>query len=524
MILDPFGRPIDAATLKRPESRVLAAATIQDRMSGYPSSGLTPFRLARIFRAADDGDMQAQAELFEEMEEKDGHLFSQLQTRKLAVQGLEWKVEPADESKKAREMADACDAMLGGLTDLDDNILDMLDAIAKGYSVMELIWDASAGQAEIVGMEWIHPKKITFLNQMTPRVITEASPVEGEDLRPFKFVYHRYKARSGYDTRAGILRVCAWMYLFKNYDVKDWVGFTEVFGKPMRLGKYDAGASQQDKDTLETAVRLLGSDAAGIISKSTEIEFIQAKLSGTVDVFSSLAEFCDSQMSKAILGQTLTSDAGINGSRALGQVHNEVRGDLTRADAKALGRTVSQQIIRPYIGYNFGWDAPMPKAAPIYEDPEDMEAVGRIYQVLSELIDISQEHISSRFNIPLLQKGETPVLSRTAATDKKVPTLQTREQTKQALKNTPAPAFTAEQMPLEGLAAKVIPEATAAMERQVKYVLKLIHDADSFPEAMDAILAAYPDLDMAAFSDLMARTLSNAELYGHMTAGDDANS
>ncbi|MDL2275849.1 DUF935 domain-containing protein, partial [Desulfosarcina sp. OttesenSCG-928-G10] len=252
--------------------------------------------------------------------------------------------------------------------------------------------------------------------------------------------------------------------------------------------------------------------------------FIQAKLSGTVDVFSSLAEFCDSQMSKAILGQTLTSDAGINGSRALGQVHNEVRGDLTRADAKALGRTVSQQIIRPYIGYNFGWDAPMPKAAPIYEDPEDMEAVGRIYQVLSELIDISQEHISSRFNIPLLQKGETPVLSRTAATDKKVPTLQTREQTKQALKNTPAPAFTAEQMPLEGLAAKVIPEATAAMERQVKYVLKLIHDADSFPEAMDAILAAYPDLDMAAFSDLMARTLSNAELYGHMTAGDDANS
>nr|WP_261949073.1 DUF935 domain-containing protein [Paenibacillus melissococcoides] len=31
---------------------------------------------------------------------------------------------------------------------------------------------------------------------------------------------HRYKARSGHPSRAGVLRVVAWMYLFKNYDSK----------------------------------------------------------------------------------------------------------------------------------------------------------------------------------------------------------------------------------------------------------------------------------------------------------------
>ncbi|CAH8712517.1 DUF935 domain-containing protein, partial [Paenibacillus melissococcoides] len=38
-------------------------------------------RLAQIFREADAGDVLRQMELFEEMEEKDPHLFSQLQTR-----------------------------------------------------------------------------------------------------------------------------------------------------------------------------------------------------------------------------------------------------------------------------------------------------------------------------------------------------------------------------------------------------------------------------------------------------------
>ena len=54
---------------------------MNDKYSMYPSKGLTPQRLARIFRQADDGDVREQMELFEEMEEKDTS-FSQMQTKK----------------------------------------------------------------------------------------------------------------------------------------------------------------------------------------------------------------------------------------------------------------------------------------------------------------------------------------------------------------------------------------------------------------------------------------------------------
>ena len=78
----------------RPVDMTIAAGEINDRYSDYPSRGLNPVKLASILRDADEGNVRSQMELFEEMEEKDAHLFSQMQTRKLAVTGLDWEVQP----------------------------------------------------------------------------------------------------------------------------------------------------------------------------------------------------------------------------------------------------------------------------------------------------------------------------------------------------------------------------------------------------------------------------------------------
>ena len=72
------------------------------------------------------------------------------------------------------------------------------------------------------------------------------------------------------------------MYLFKNYDIKDWVSFCEVFGMPLRLGKYDASASESDKKQLMEAIISLGTDAAGIVPSSTMIEFIESQKTTSV--------------------------------------------------------------------------------------------------------------------------------------------------------------------------------------------------------------------------------------------------
>ena len=121
----PFNPDVDTGT-KRPVTARVAVGDVNDKFSDYPSNGLTPRRLARIFREADEGNVRAQMELFEEMEEKDTHLFSQMQTRKLAVTGLDWEVQPFSEDEIDKEIADFIDEQLKGIENFDEVLIDML--------------------------------------------------------------------------------------------------------------------------------------------------------------------------------------------------------------------------------------------------------------------------------------------------------------------------------------------------------------------------------------------------------------
>lgn len=105
----------------RPVDMTIAAGEINDRYSDYPSRGLNPVKLASILRDADEGNVRSQMELFEEMEEKDAHLFSQMQTRKLAVTGLDWEVQPfSPDDEQDKAIAEWIKDQLLGIENLDD--------------------------------------------------------------------------------------------------------------------------------------------------------------------------------------------------------------------------------------------------------------------------------------------------------------------------------------------------------------------------------------------------------------------
>ena len=227
-----------APAIRRPDFHEVAVAQIQDKYSSYPSNGLTPQRLANIFKEADAGDIMRQAELFEEMEEKDPHLFSQLQTRKNAVTGLDYEVIPFDsDDERDKEIAEFIESELNSIESFEDVMLDLLDAVGKGIAVSEIMWGFEAGRTTVNDIRCRHQKRFFWDDEDDFKVRTQDAP-EGILLPENKFIVHRYKARSGHPARAGVLRVVAWCYLFKNYDLKDWVSFCEVFGMPLRLGKY----------------------------------------------------------------------------------------------------------------------------------------------------------------------------------------------------------------------------------------------------------------------------------------------
>jgi phage gp29-like protein len=412
MILDQYGREIKS---NKPILDEIALQTVRDRYGSYPSHGLTPERLARIFKEADQGDVTRQAELFEEMEEKDLHLTGTLQTRKLAVTGLEWEILPASDSTEDKNIAAAAKEMIEYIEHFDDALLDILDAVGKGFSVGEIMWDISEGKIWIKDIEWVHQRRFTFNSPTvllkTPKLITDDAPVWGEDLPPNKFVVHRYKARSGATPRGGLLRPCAYMYLFKNYDIKDWLIFNELFSVPMRIGKYKPGTPPKEIDALKQAVFNLGVDAAAVVSDSTLIELIESKVTGSNTSFKDFADFCDKAMSKAILGHTGSAE-GTPGKLGDEDQAGNIRQDLLESDAKALMTTIKFQVLAPWVAFNYGPDKGVPKFKLHFEEDDDLEKTARVYGILVKDMnfdEIPADHVHERFGIPKPIAGQKTV-------------------------------------------------------------------------------------------------------------------
>jgi phage gp29-like protein len=377
-------------------------SSLQDRYSSYPAARLTPGRLSAIFQAADLGEIREQIELYEEMEERDAHLASILQTRKVAVQGMRYRIVPYTNNTQDLKIADFVRTVLASLN-FDQIILNILDALGKGYSVNEILWGVNDGQVVVDSIDWINPKRISFAQGEEPRLIEEQGLAITE-LQPWKVIFHRCMLRSGSVVRAGLLRSVAWVYLFKNYALKDWNIFNEVFGMPLRLGKFDPTASPEDRESLFRAITSLGSDAAAIISKNTEIEFVETHGRGgsQENPFGAMAEFCNREMSKAILGQTLTTDVSqATGTYGAARVHHQVRRDIIQSDADSLSSTLRGQLMKPLVGFNFGWDRNLPNLQFYFEEDVDLKALSETYKNLNEMgVSIPQEHIAAVFGLP----------------------------------------------------------------------------------------------------------------------------
>ncbi|MCA9931165.1 MAG: DUF935 domain-containing protein, partial [Anaerolineales bacterium] len=413
-IVDIHGNPIKTKQIREPQSA--SVRHINQTFAGHPSRGLTPAKLARIMEQAEQGDIRAQHELFLDIEEKDGHVFAEMSKRKRALLTVDWDiVPPRNASAKEKKAADYVKELLQDVPNFEDVILDALDAIGHGFACLEMEW-------QMLGKEWL-PKEINKRPQewfMTDRetrtqIRLRDLTMDGAALQPFGWITHIHKAKSGYLARAGLHRVLAWPFLFKNYSVRDLAEFLEIYGLPLRLGIYPSGASDDEKDTLMKAVMNIGHDAAGIIPEGMQIDFKEAA-KGQSDPFEFMVDWCERTQSKAILGGTLTSQAdGKTSTNALGNVHNEVRHDLMMSDGIQLAGTLTRDLVYPLLALNVGGIDDVRRCPRFVFDLQEPEDFGLYADAVPKLVDVGMpipvKWAQDKLRIPAPGKDE-PVLQR----------------------------------------------------------------------------------------------------------------
>lgn len=357
-LVDVNGNPIE--TGKPRESQTARVAHLHHEFAGHPSRGLTPTRLARILESAEQGDIRAQHDLFLDMEEKDGHIFAEMSKRKRALLTGQWDIAPPrNASAREKKTAAAVKELLSDIANLEDVLLDCLDA--------------------------------------------------------FGWITHVHKAKSGYLSRAGLHRVLAWPFLFKNYSVRDLAEFLEIYGLPLRLGTYPSGSGDDEKATLLRAVMQIGHDAAGIIPEGMSIDFKEAA-KGSHDPYQAMMDWCERTQSKTILGGTLTTQAdGKSSTNALGNVHNEVRHDLMMSDSLQLCGTLTRDLVVPMLVLNIGAVEDMRRIPRFTIDLRESEDLGLYAEALPKLVDVGLpvpvSWAQDKLRIPIPEKDE-PVLAR----------------------------------------------------------------------------------------------------------------
>ena len=130
----------------------------------------------------------------------------------------------------------------------------------------------------------------------------------------------------------GLLAKLVPMVLYKRGNMGDWAEFCQIFGMPIREYLYDAG-DEKTREKLLRDARNQGGNAVYIHPKDSDLRLIDCgSKTGSADLYERFMNMCNTEMSIAVLGNTLTTDAKATGTQALGRVHQDEENEMKEDD------------------------------------------------------------------------------------------------------------------------------------------------------------------------------------------------
>ena len=227
-----------------------------------------------------------------------------------------------------------------------------MSGLLYGYSVQEAVYELKP--EGYIGLQWIGEKPMEWFEPKNDgRLIyrPDGTGVESEVDQVFKFFLTRRKATYQQPYGKALLATLYWLFFFKQNGFKFWAKFLERFGTPILLGKC------KDTETEDMSRALLNAHAQSVLSIDAEDDVSILSASGTSGTAGAAFESFNNQLirqiQKVVLGQTLTSGTDGVGSRALGQVHDNVRMDKLKSDIRLVTPTL-QAVVDALCKLN-GW-------------------------------------------------------------------------------------------------------------------------------------------------------------------------
>jgi hypothetical protein len=341
---------------------------------------LTAAGIQSAFRLAESGDTRQLFALYRDLCAAGSHVQAQLGVRKIAVLGEPLTALPLDKTNKADQAAAAAvRRMIQDCENWHDGLLHLLDSVLWPVAVAEKVYmpagdpgpDVPQLRYTLRRIQLVNPALLCFqpdpgaapqhdtfepdlrLYAVSDHGTPDWSWTGARSLDPMRHLVHRGHIFVGLrDNWGGPMRaVLAWWFIAQSG--RDWwAGFMARFGCPYVVAKTDlrdraAVALLEEALAANTILRGM------VIDHKSSVELHAIATSGAADAYDKFISVCHREISKIILGQTLSAEAqptGIGGTTAT--LHGDVREDIRKFDGLRLAASLERQLILPFLELN----------------------------------------------------------------------------------------------------------------------------------------------------------------------------
>lgn len=184
------------------------------------------------------------------------------------------------------------------------------------------------------------------------RILNNPLDLTGRHIDYRQFPAYFLFASLGADT-IGLLESVAPLTIYKRHSWASWDEFEQIFGLPIRIAR-TAINTREHKDDIQQWLETMGTAAYAIIDKQTDIEIKESNRSDAYHIYLEKVSAANREISKRILGQTMTMEDGSSLSQA--QVHANVLKEVHASDLTELTDWVNDTLF-PVLRIH-GFDIP----------------------------------------------------------------------------------------------------------------------------------------------------------------------
>lgn len=532
-------RGVPVAAAPPSPRRTRASLLLDDRQTPTEPQGWghlmpakpTPNYVRGVLDQALAGDLGMQAEMMAMMLDTWPRLRKNLHELRSGAARARYSVNPAmpaggtEATPAAMDRADLVRQMISNWgpapgsdeSGFEDTLYDLADALGSGLSVVEVLWEEawrSDGRMVIrprAGV-WVPPRYLGYGNdgRLIQRTRQDGGGlrIEGE-----KWLVGRHKSASGPAAGYGLLRPLAWWWCAAQWG-RDWLlNYAQVFGQPIRWAEYEPGMDPQHLAVLDEMLEHMAASSWGRFPAGVKLTLVEAKGTAADNPQRVIIEMADTVCDILLLGQTLTTDVGDSGSRALGDVHADVRRERVQQLAQWLADVLNYQLVPAICRLNYGDSEDCPVVSPDFTAPPDPDKLAaRLHLMVNVGMRVPLAWAHEQLGVPI-PEGDEPVLQSPAKPAS--PDAEEEEEDEEEETTPPAQARRAggdEPLTLPRALEEMIPAAVARATRaRVRWLEPLGETMDQLIQAVreerldDDALAQFLEASAQTLPDLFAR-------------------